>query len=485
LTDQLGDWKNWEKNYDTVIVSAGYAGLIAGTILAKAGKKVAIVEKTHRVGGRVGCAEWNGYWLDFGHRDDDDYEDNWQMISKNGQYFEKASKAAGVSVPLVPILPATIIHEFSSDKTVFFSPDDPAAPLEFGATMAGATPEQIERLKEKLGFLATQSADEWLPVGFGEWLQKEFPDPVDEPIHRTMLWMAGLIFALPPEKFSIGRYIQLMQDPIVLSKIDDKEVGGMQGLPEAYAREFLKAGGDIYYGVVVDELLVEAGKAKGLIARDEASVILKFNAENIIYSLPVWRIFDIVDEKLFDPEVAAHMHAQKAAYEGDSLCMNIGLSRRPTIRATGELDYFGGYHGFAEDYMGANGWIFNSTSSPKTAPEGKHLLWAGWFTPAAGSSWEGPFKSFAEGKKKIDTIHQKMREYYSDLDEVTEWVNYQWHKGYWGSAANFWTQRRGPLTVDTIKGLYFAGSTVEIDGLFQEISAHSGLEVAQRILGKI
>lgn len=478
------DWKNWVKPYDIVIVSAGYASLIAATILARAGKRVAVVEKTHRVGGRVGCTDWNGYWLDFGHRDDEDYEDNWQMISQNGRYYQKAAHAAGVSLPMIEISPAAMIHELSSDRTILFSPDDPAAPLEFGAKMAGATDDQVARLKAKLGWLAGESAGKWLPVSFGDWLRDEFPDPADESIHRTMLWVAGIIFALPPEKFSIGRYIELMQDPITISKIGDAEVGGMQGLPEAYARAFAEAGGHLYYGLVVDELIVEDGRTAGLIARDEASVVTKFLAPTVIYGLPVWKIFDIVSDAHFTPDTVTHMRGLEEAYRGDTICLNLGLSRRPTIRATGEEDYFAGYHGFAEADMGANGWIFNSTSSPTTAPEGKHLLWAGWFTAGAGTTWEGPFSTFEEGRKKIDLIHDKMREYYSDLDEITEWVNYQWHKGYWGSAANFWTMRRGPLELDTLPGLYFAGSTVEVAGLYQEISAHSGLEVAKRILAR-
>ena len=39
------------KKYDVVIVGAGHNGLIAGTYLAKKGKKVAVVEKRHCIGG--------------------------------------------------------------------------------------------------------------------------------------------------------------------------------------------------------------------------------------------------------------------------------------------------------------------------------------------------------------------------------------------------------------------------------------------------
>ena len=48
----LSDVENLKsKKYDTVIIGAGHNGLVAGSYLAKKGKKVAIVEKRHCVGG--------------------------------------------------------------------------------------------------------------------------------------------------------------------------------------------------------------------------------------------------------------------------------------------------------------------------------------------------------------------------------------------------------------------------------------------------
>jgi hypothetical protein len=52
--------------YDIVIAGAGFAGIYSAWRLARAGKKVALVEAADYIGGNLKSREWNGYWLDNG-----------------------------------------------------------------------------------------------------------------------------------------------------------------------------------------------------------------------------------------------------------------------------------------------------------------------------------------------------------------------------------------------------------------------------------
>src|SRR5690242_20558027 len=55
---------------DVAIVGADLAGLVAGAILTKRGRRVVILEHADTVGGRGGAvATPEGYYIDFGHRD--------------------------------------------------------------------------------------------------------------------------------------------------------------------------------------------------------------------------------------------------------------------------------------------------------------------------------------------------------------------------------------------------------------------------------
>lgn len=101
--------------------------------------------------------------------------------------------------------------------------------------------------------------------------------------------------------------------------------------------------------------MVKDHQVIGVIARDEANVVTDFRASAVVFSDPVWQVFKVFNESSFDPEmVAPHCNEVEKAYRGDSICINIAVSRAPTIRATGKPDDYGGAHCFAEDWMGAN-----------------------------------------------------------------------------------------------------------------------------------
>src|SRR3954454_2158176 len=52
--------------YDVIVVGAGTAGLVAGSLLAKEGKRVAIVEKHRYLGGRAMEHRFRGHQLGLG-----------------------------------------------------------------------------------------------------------------------------------------------------------------------------------------------------------------------------------------------------------------------------------------------------------------------------------------------------------------------------------------------------------------------------------
>src|SRR2546425_7693752 len=65
-----------EREADVVIVGAALAGLVAGAILTRHGKRVVLLDQADTVGGRGGAVERPGGWgIDFGHRDGHDVGD--------------------------------------------------------------------------------------------------------------------------------------------------------------------------------------------------------------------------------------------------------------------------------------------------------------------------------------------------------------------------------------------------------------------------
>jgi monoamine oxidase len=59
-----------DERADVAIVGGALAGLVAGAILARHGRRIVVLEHADTVGGRSGAVRRpDGWWIDFGHRD--------------------------------------------------------------------------------------------------------------------------------------------------------------------------------------------------------------------------------------------------------------------------------------------------------------------------------------------------------------------------------------------------------------------------------
>src|SRR5258706_15215495 len=86
-----------ERETDVVIVGAALAGLVAGAILTRHGKRVVLLDQADVVGRRGGAVERpGGWWIDFGHRDGHDVGDC-QGVWHHGA--EAAREAGGGVAP--------------------------------------------------------------------------------------------------------------------------------------------------------------------------------------------------------------------------------------------------------------------------------------------------------------------------------------------------------------------------------------------------
>ncbi|MDD5094645.1 MAG: hypothetical protein PHV74_09735 [Dehalococcoidia bacterium] len=242
---------------------------------------------------------------------------------------------------------------------------------------------------------------------------------------------------------------------------------------EAYARVIRKHGGEIAFGLQLVEISVKNGKVTGLVARDKAQIVQEFHAPVVVFSHPFWEVFNVIEEKHFPPDVVQNAKVVKEWYtRGDLVSLNIGVSRVPAVRSTGQPEDYIGWNQFTKDLP--DGWYIPTLSSEKQAPSGKHMVNILAATHDKFDSWE-------EAKARLHAVKDHLHRYYSDLDEITEWTNYQWCK-IWATS-NYWgTVPRSPLQIDGLDGLFFAGSTAEVAGQFQDVEDNSALQVAELIL---
>jgi phytoene dehydrogenase-like protein len=162
-------------------------------------------------------------------------------------------------------------------------------------------------------------------------------------------------------------------------------IGGMGSITQAMARACREAGVDILLGHPVEEVIVDGGRAVGVVAAGKA-----WRAGNVIAGVNPKLLFDrLVPRGAVDSDVAARMHGWKC--ESATFRMNVALSEVPKftvlpkkgnhltagIIMAPSLDYM--HRAWLDAEVG--GWskqpiiemLIPSTLDPGLAPRGKHV----------------------------------------------------------------------------------------------------------------
>ena len=265
---------------DVVVIGTALAGLVAGAILTRHGKRVVLLDHADTVGGRGGAVERpGGWWIDFGHRDGHDVGDC-QVVWHHGA---EAAREAGVEVALRPVEAPLRLHRFPEGTALEGGGWGPEAFLATARDFFECPEDGLEELAATVRRLASASAAEVeaaIPEQLGAWLPAHVRHPG---VCRALLLMATVIFHPHPEEASVGRLMQFFQTPRRGPFIpDDDEAGGMQGLMEPWARAIRGGGGEIALGWKPVEIVVETGVVRGAVAVDRTNLVREVRAPVVI-----------------------------------------------------------------------------------------------------------------------------------------------------------------------------------------------------------
>jgi len=468
-----------ERETDVVIVGTALAGLVAGAILARHGKRVVLLDQADTVGGRGGAVERpGGWWIDFGHRDGHDVGDC-QVVWHHGA---EAAREAGIEIALRRVEAPLRLHRFPEGTVLEGGGWGPETFLATARDFFECPEDGLEELAATVRRLASASAAEVeaaIPQRLAAWLPLHVRRPA---VRRALLLMATVIFHRHPEEASVGRLMQFFQTPKAGPFIpDDDEVGGMQGLIEPWARALRARGGEIVLGWKPVEIVVDGGRVHGAVAVDRANLVREVHAPVAISTYPSWEHFDLIDARAFPPAFVAAAEALKA-HRADLIGWQAGLRRLPTVRATGAPEHHPGWNrllrGAERAYRG--GWQITSMTSRRAAPAGKHVLelvMARWLRggSTAGQPWTA-------ARAELDEAIAYLRRFYADLDECLEWSSYQYVAAPQSTSWAWAPVVRHGLEVETIRGLLLAGSTVEAPAAVVDVGAWAGLHAARRAL---
>ncbi len=264
-----------ESEWDVVVIGAGPNGLITAAYLAKAGLKVALIERRYEIGGGLATEEilYPGYYSNIHAiyhmmvdympvlQDFDLAHHGLVWIKPNLQTAMVYSD--GTSLSLCRMIDDTMdsIHKVSQKDAIQFGRvmrtwrrivDEIVAPATYIPPMP---PIDITMAMQK-----TEIGEAMLELTEHSPLDIINNTFENEKL-RALLLYASCMWGLDPQETGVGFFV-----PLLLVRGMNKCYcqGGSHKLANSLAREFVQAGGTILDSSQVNEIIMENGKAKGV-----------------------------------------------------------------------------------------------------------------------------------------------------------------------------------------------------------------------------
>lgn len=446
------------EKYDVIIIGCGVAGLTAGTLLSSEGKRVLLLDRGDRLGGRACSFEYRGFIFDYGMH---------LMITSGASALGQVLDMLGIQVEWCEIPGLRVYTEKGwRDMTELVPFDDP----DFSSIAA----EIINIPEDELWKYDDKSIEDWI---------RERTD--NKTIQDVLRAMAMVITTLPDANdiaaseviFSIGRILKT-------GKFAGVPKGGFSKLWKAMYDYLVSKGAEVRLRTNVARIVIENQEVKGVMVEKEVDpefYMSKYvladeefiEAPLVIYTGMIWDIFRIVPRSVF-PAFFQKMVDGLRGNTTSALGWAILAMREP---ATESLCHHVVYKlkrtGLPLQFLPI------TNVDPSVAPEGKHLF-------IGGCPCELDINDRTLVDEKIEALKEDLEELFPGIWDKVEWAVKGTFTGIDGIA-------RRPRCVGVFRpdykapgvdGLFFAGDTVRGRGVGMDFSARSAVRCVERILGK-
>jgi phytoene dehydrogenase-like protein len=499
------------KNYDAIVIGAGVGGITVGTLLAKEGLKVLILEQLDRAGGRA---------LSIQGKEISDNGLDWYKGLLTSQYtYLYGSQPAMADIIKNRMLDGYILdigyHAISANGAgTMLDFEDQIGGLsevtkhgaQYGSyyqgriyrDVAGSNidPELKKIAKEQhipyLSFytdaygMADEEIDRLEKVSFKTWADQKGISKSD--IIFDHLHSVSTLFSTinDPNDISMGdifRYFKQAFGPKLRRGVLGYPGGfvgqGTMEWSKAVVKKFSGYGGEILFNTRVQEILVQDGKVLGVQALIPGGERV-FKAEKVISNIPAQKTFQVIDKQHFPAEWAEKVETM---YGYGSYVPYMGLNKlvmpeeesRMGLKNTCVLPRSSGFD--SDVYIC---WNIQSAVDPSVAPEGKYLYTA--YLPLTEK--ESLNRKLVQ--KLVDRLPVFMEGIYPGFQESIDWKLdlVCWKlEGVAKSISQAGTQKV-PVKSGHVEGLYFAGDTAKGYGVAMDCAIASGMICAGEILNK-
>jgi phytoene desaturase len=376
-------------DYDVLIIGAGCGGLSVGSLLAKKGRKVLIIEQSDRIGGCCSTFEKDGFLFDLGASLIEDAEViNWAFERLGTTLWKEVDLVACDPVYTVILKDGTKIkYPISSEGTAQaiskISPEDGKRWFEYAKHMQGfldaafkgffTAPVNTVADMVKM-FARTPALLKYGPMfaaSYQDVIEKYFKD---ERIRESLSYQT-FYGGLPPEL--CPGYIAMIpwseHDGIHYSK------GGMIGIPEAFMRCGKKFGMEVKLNTLVKKVIIKDKKAVGVALSDGTEI----TSDLVISDINAKKLYlDLIGEEHL-PRLAL-IGVKSYEYSMATPMFYLGVDYEPPLEGHHTLmtvpmeemsDYWWNQYKknqYPHEQFGIISWT--SGSDPSLAPKGSHVI---------------------------------------------------------------------------------------------------------------
>ena len=375
-------------DYDVIVIGAGCGGLCAGSILARHGRKVLVLEQSGDTGGACSSYEKNGFTFDIGacivevmepiemafRMLGTTFQDEVDLISCDPIYSFVFQDGSRLSVPLSMEGAAEVIEKIAPQEaenwrrfTAYFGDFYDQVIDSFFVNPANSMMDLLKMFASRPRIL------KYLPLFGGN-----YEDAIRKFFHHDIVQQItgyqSCYMNLPPERTS-GIFAMLVYAEH-LGMFYPR--GGMIQIPRAFQRVGEAHGMEVRTGVLVDEVIVRDRRARGVRLSDGTEI----TSDVVISNVNARTLYlDMIGEENL-PWLARYGIRSYKLSASDCM-LNLGLDYRPPLdahfsamaaplevmnRQSAERD-MGILH---DEKLGLICWT--TFSDPAMAPEGKHTL---------------------------------------------------------------------------------------------------------------
>ncbi len=448
---------------DIVVIGAGAAGLSAGAILAKNGKKVLVLDRAPYLGGRGMAVPDEGFKLNLGGHL---LEDSGSGITK---IFEYLGKHLGHG-------PAnTDMNVWDHEREQWGSIRD----------RYSGNKDELKKVINVLLETPYEELDKWDDRPLRDWILQYTRD-------EGVIELFEFITVL--ECMTEHWYDHSASDNLYVRKLHYSEKRsaaysfwpeqGWDGLFQDLADALTENGGELRLGTSVERVVIENHQVKGVHVARQPRILPNelfedelIEADAVISTLPVWHVLKVVPEwELPDWYVAQIKYLAQDKFRIAWLGLYLAVDEPVAFLDRRELSTW-----LHTPTARVSGFMFEMTAlDPGTAPEGKYLYVAGGMVPGSrGNDQRYLAEMFPKFEHDLGVMYPGL-------------ANPSWRRRHMVFEPSFGViQKPGLVGVyrphwraPNVDGLWFASETFRSRGIGVDRAARAGLVVAEDYLGK-